>query len=147
MRAVVAILSLLITIYAHEKVDDNSESVKIEILEKVFSNISIDKKIVIWSDCKTVLESFKQRAIFETASSCSDASLIVLENKKELTNECHEKAIFVMDYKLLKEMPDSFGALFWKKGRPNIVIIAPRAKKRSIKISEKLDDYLEEKIW
>lgn len=44
-------------------------------------------------------------------------------------------------------MPQSFGALFWKKGRPNIVIIAPRAKERAIEISQKLNEYVEEKIW
>jgi hypothetical protein len=37
--------------------------------------------------------------------------------------------------------------MFWKKGRPNIVIIEPRIKEQNISISKKLDIYKEEKIW
>jgi hypothetical protein len=90
---------------------------------------------------------FDKKGSFTTTADCKDATLLILENKKNLDKACHEKVTFVLDYALLKEIPQSFGAIFWKKSRPNIVIIAPRAKQSSIIISEKLDDYLEEKIW
>ncbi|OHE19968.1 MAG: hypothetical protein A2525_12225 [Sulfurimonas sp. RIFOXYD12_FULL_36_11] len=143
MKIVAGILTLLFTLFGHEHTD----SIKADILEKVFTNISINKEIIIWSDNENLILEFKAKANFATASKCGDAYLLILENKQNIDKECQEKAIFVMNYALLKEIPQSFGAIFWKKGRPNIVIIAPRAKARSIKISEKLDDYLEEKIW
>jgi len=126
---------------------DASNGLKQQILEKILTNISLNKELIIWSDNKELIEEFDKKDSFTTTADCKDATLLILENKKNLDKACHEKAIFVLDYALLKEIPQSFGAIFWKKGRPNIVIIAPRAKQSSIIISEKLDDYLEEKIW
>lgn len=141
----IVLLSLLfpIMLFSHEHTDD----IKAEILKKVFTEISLDKEIVIWSDNKNLISQLKSKTSFTVVPSCEGASLVVLEDKQNIDKECLDKPIFVMNYSLLKEIPQSFGALFWKKGRPNIVIIAPRAKERAIGISKKLDEYVEEKIW
>jgi len=55
--------------------------------------------------------------------------------------------VFVLDYNLLSKIPESFGAFFFKKGRANIVLLAPVLKKQNIKVSKALDEYVEEKIW
>jgi hypothetical protein len=136
-------LIFIVTLHAF----DASNGLKQQILEKILTNISLNKELIIWSDNKELVGEFDKKDSFTTTADCKDATLLILENKKNLDKACHEKATFVLDYALLKEIPQSFGAIFWKKGRPNIVIIAPRAKKSSIIISEKLDDYLEEKIW
>jgi hypothetical protein len=47
----------------------------------------------------------------------------------------------------LKEIPKSFGSMFWKKGRPNIVLIESRIKEQKISISKELEIYIEERIW
>jgi hypothetical protein len=143
MKTVFFSLIFIVTLQAF----DASNGLKQQILEKILTNISLNKELIIWSDNKELIEEFDKKDSFTTTADCKDATLLILENKKNLDKTCHEKAIFVLDYALLKEIPQSFGAIFWKKGRPNIVIIAPRAKQSSIIISEKLDDYLEEKIW
>jgi hypothetical protein len=143
MKIVTAILALLFTLFGHEHTD----GIKANILEKVFTNISINKTLIIWSDDKELIEEFNKKGSLATTANCKDATLLILENKKNIEQVCQNTPIFVLDYALLKEVPQSFGAIFWKKGRPNIVIIAPRAKSQSITISDKLDDYLEEKIW
>ncbi|MDD5399875.1 MAG: hypothetical protein PHQ93_01630 [Sulfurimonas sp.] len=142
MRTVIGVFFLIALAFA-----DNTHAIKAEILEKIFANISMKKGLVIWSDDKELIEEFDKKGSYATTAYCKDATLLILENKKNLDKTCHEKAIFVLDYALLKEVPQSFGAIFWKKGRPNIVIIAPRAKAQSIIVSDKLDDYVEDKIW
>ena len=143
MKTVFFSIIFIVTLHAF----DASNGLKQQILEKILTNISLNKELIIWSDNKELVGEFDKKDSFTTTADCKDATLLILENKKNLDKACHEKAIFVLDYALLKEIPQSFGAIFWKKGRPNIVIIAPRAKQSSIIISEKLDDYLEEKIW
>ncbi len=127
--------------------NENKETIQVEILEKIFKNISVGKKIVIWSDNKKLLNEFDNKAHFSTTQKCHNASIIVLEDKKNLKEDFCDKAIFVLNYELLKEIPKSFGSMFWKKGRPNIVIIESRTKEQNISVSNKLDMYVEEKLW
>ena len=119
---------------------------KVKILEVILNEISIDSSKIIWSDNNTLLNDIKANNILHTVPDCKLANILILE-KNILPIECRNKYIFVLDYKLLSEINTSFGALFWKKGRPNIIILEPRIDKQSIKIKDKLKPYLEEKIW
>ncbi len=143
MKTVVSILFLIVTAFASE----SRYVIKAQILEKIFTNISIKNELIVWSDSKELFLELKKNTGLITSLECKDASLIILKDKKNLKESCYKKSIFVLDYSLLKEIPHSFGAMFWKKGRPNIVILEPRTKEQSIKVSDKLDKYIEEKIW
>lgn len=143
MKKIVALILLAVFAFASH----HTSSIKVEILNKILSNISIGKELIIWSDNKNLNAEFEKKGNFATADLCQDATLLIVEDKKLLDKGCYNKAIFVLDYALLNEIPQSFGAIFWKKGRPNIVILAPRAKAQSIIVSEALGDYVEEKIW
>lgn len=143
MKILISLLFLIFTLSASEE----KYAIKAQILEKVFMNISINKDLTLWSDNPKLLFELKKSNHFTTSSDCQNATLIILEDKKSLEKSCKNKPIFVLEYNLLKEVPQSFGAIFWKKGRPNIIILSPRTKELSINISEKLDDYVEEKVW
>ncbi len=120
---------------------------QVKILEKVVSEISLSKKITIWSDDKDILAKIKNHKKFTTTANCEEATFVILKDKKYLSRVCSDTHIFVLNYKLLSDIPKSFGALFWKKGRPNIVILESRIKKQDIRISKNLEPYLEDKIW
>lgn len=120
---------------------------KVLIIEKILSECSIKHEVKVYSDNKDILLEIKNHKHYKVVQNCEEASVIILENKNSLKKACADKHIFVLNYKLLSEVPQSFGALFWKKGRPNIVIIKPRIEKQSLKISENLEAYLEEKVW
>lgn len=124
-----------------------SSVIRVQILEKIFSGISVEEEIVIWSDNRDILQIFEEHARYKTAQNCRDANFVILENSSDINKKCLDKNIFVLNYKLLTDLPQSFGALFWKKGRPNIILIEPRTKANSIKISQELEPYLEEQIW
>ncbi len=125
----------------------SSTNYQVKILEKIISEISIDKKIKIWSDNSKILTQLKNNKKYHVVNSCKDATIIILEDKKNLIDDCNVKYIFVLNYKLLIDLPRSFGAMFWKKGRPNIVIIEPRIEAQNITISKGLEPYLEERVW
>ncbi len=120
---------------------------KVKILEKIISEISLDKQILIWSDDKSILAQLKNNNKIKTTQNCQTATFVILKDKKQLSSICSKSHIFVLNYKLLSDIPQSFGALFWKKGRPNIVIIEPRIKAQSITISKNLAPYLEDRVW
>ncbi|NOR58809.1 MAG: hypothetical protein GQ474_09840 [Sulfurimonas sp.] len=126
---------------------DSSDNLRIKILEKIITEISVDKKTKVWSDNKNILRSLKEHNKLETTDNCEDATIIILQEYDNLIKACSSRAIFVLKYKLLSDIPHSFGALFWKKGRPNIVIIKSRIKAQSIQVSNDLKPYLEDKVW
>ncbi len=120
---------------------------QVKILEKILSEVSVNGELKVWSDNKEILSKIKKHGNFKTVQSCEDANIIILENVTKIKKECSGKCTFVLNYNLLSDVPQSFGALFWKKGRPNIVILEPRIKAQSITITKNLEPYLEEKIW
>jgi len=118
-----------------------------KILEKIFTDISTPKKLKIWSDDKKLLNELKDHSILNMVDNICDSNLVIIKNKKHLSQKCKADFIFVLKYNLLNEIPQSFGAMFWKKGRPNIVIIEPRIDAQHISISKDLEPYLEERVW
>jgi len=125
--------------------NDYGKKIKLEILKNICMGIHSKQNIKIWSDDKAIIDAFA--GDLNTTKKLCDANLIILNKKTNLSGDISNKYIFVLDYNMLKELPNSFGACFWKKGRPNIVFIKPRLKKQSLKLSSKLKPYIEEKIW
>lgn len=143
MKFLLTFISLALILSAH----DMADNLKIRILEKIFSAISINQELRVWSDNKEVISHIKDHGRLITEQNCEDANMIILEDKEKLKEECSTKYIFVLNYQLLSDIPKSFGSFFWKKGRPNIVIIEPRIKDQSISIDKELRPYLEDKVW
>lgn len=143
MKIILAFLIITSTLFASE----SFYTIKYQILEKIFKNISMYEEMILWSDDKHLQDEFARNKTFKVASNCQDASLVIIEDKKDIPKSCLDKAVFVLDYALLKEIPQSFGAMFWKKARPNIVIIRPRANAKNIFVSQTLNSYLEDEIW
>ncbi|WP_372998253.1 hypothetical protein [Sulfurimonas sp.] len=143
MKLLATLIIFATVIFAH----DNSDNLKVKILEKIITEISVDKKVVVWSDNKEILTHIQEHHKLNTTYSCEESTIIILQDADSLTKKCEKKHIFVLNYELLSEFPQSFGALFWKKGRPNIVIIKSRIKAQSIQVSNDLKPYLEEKVW
>ncbi len=124
-----------------------SYTIKAEIIKNIFSGLIVEEEIVIWSDNKHILNSIKRNDTHKTSEECIDANFIVLEVSSDIQLECLDKKIFVLSYEMLNDLPQSFGALFWKKGRVNIILLEPRLKERSIEVSKELVPYMEEKVW
>jgi len=143
MRALILLLLFTLSSLASE----TSLNLQVKIMEKVLNEISINKERIIWSDNKTICKSFKKSNLIQTTPDCKQATIIILQDKNNLPKECAHCIVFVLDYELLSKVPKSFGAFFWKKGRPNIVILKSRLKGLSIQASSALEPYLEEKIW
>jgi len=141
MKIIILLLIAIVT-FASDTVHFQSK-----ILEKVLSDISTPKKLKIWTDDIKILNELKDHKVLNMVNHICDSNLVIIKNKKHLSKDCKADFIFVLKYNLLNEIPNSFGAMFWKKGRPNIVIIEPRINKQNISISKDLEPYLEERVW
>ena len=124
-----------------------ANELKMQILRNICHCIKEESKMRLWSDDAKVLEAFKNSSHFSVAKSLEEANFVILNKKPKDVGRYVNKHIFVLDYDMLSDIPESFGAFFWKKGRPNIVFIKPRVEKQSLKLSPELSKYIEEKIW
>ncbi len=110
---------------------------EIKILEKIAEDIThktLIKVYVIGYDKKKI-KNFSNH--FTLVQDISDADIVIINKYKDIHN-LRNKIIITTDFSLLKEIPESIGALYWKKGRPHIIFIKERLKDYNIKLS---DDY------
>ncbi len=124
-----------------------NNQLKIQILEKIILDIQQNERLKVWSDDKSLEEAFRSADRFDIVQTCESADLIILARKKYVPKGCETCPVFVLSYELLKDIPESFGALFWKKGRPNIVFIESRLKKFNITLSDALTSYVDDQVW
>ncbi len=143
MKLILSIIFSVLMLSANERIEHH----RANILEKVFSQISINENLKIWCDDNSLMSQLKDHNRLQIVDDCLSANLILLNNQGNLSQSCENKHIFALKYDILSDIPSSFGAFFWKKGRPNIVIIKPRLESQSIKISKRLEEYLEEEVW
>jgi len=94
-----------------------------------------------------VIITLLKRNNYIIVKDANQSDIIILNSASSLKNSTKKENIFVLKYNLLNRFPQSFGAFFWKKGRPNIVFIKPRVKRLHLKLSNDLKEYEEEKVW
>lgn len=144
MKKIIFLLSIFVTLLSAS--NSNSE-LRLKILKNIISGIENSKPMRLWSDDKEIMDAFSLSKNFVVVDRYEDAKMIILSKKSNLPNKVRSKHIFVLDYDLLYQIPESIGAFFWKKGRPNIVFIKPRLEEHSLKLSANLKPYLEDKLW
>jgi len=115
-----------------------------QILQYIIKNINQNSFQKIWSDDEKIKHSFQELG-YDVVKNATNADLLII--KKKLPSSKIKGKIFVLKYNLLNTIPKSFGAFFWKKGRPNIVFITPRVKKEHLRLSKELQEYEEDKVW
>ncbi len=108
-------------------------------------NIDIKENKVIYSDDARLLKDLSSE--YMVSDNCLDSNLLILDKKSNLLNACKNKNIFVLNYDLLHDLPQSFGAFFFKKGRANIVLLKQKLKKQHIRHTKQLEPYIEDKLW
>ena len=143
MKIIIITFLLVSSLFAHHC----NMNLKIQILENICSGIENIENMKIYSNDSEIQQSFEKSKKFHVVKSFKEAQIIILTKDTKLVKEFPNKHIFVLKYNLLEKIPNSFGAFFWKKGRPNIVFIKPRLQEQSLKLSSDLEHYIEEKIW
>jgi hypothetical protein len=141
MKLVIKILLILLILKTSFGVvisRSNEKDVKyeIKILEKIAEDI-IHKDVV-----KVYLIGYDKNRIkkfstaFKLVKNIDDADIVIVSKEDKSIFNIRNKIVLATDFKLLKEIPECIGALYWKKGRPHIVFIKERLKDFKIKLSK-----------
>ena len=117
-----------------------NENYELKLYEKILPLIFVNKPILVYADAqmKSVL---KNSTVFEITNECNYATLLMGKNLNNIEFPCNNKPIFSTSYRGFKNIPNSFGAFYWRKGRPQIKFDSKRIQKLHLKLPNSLKKY------
>ncbi len=144
-RIVLLLLIIMEISFASNYAGDKKMEAK--IIEKICTFMMDKRKIHIFVTDE-IKDVFKNSNHIRLADNCEKADIIILTKKFPL-EKCGEKPIFTTKYYLLRYNHNIIGALYWHKGRPNIVLIRERLEKFNITPPHELTQFIESEknLW
>jgi len=139
MKTLFLIIFLTFSLFA------NQNDIRTKIITTVLDNLSLNGEKIIFSDDKQLLDGLSKK--YKVTNDCLDSNFLILNSFVKLNKACKKKDIFVLNYNLLYDIPQSFGAFFFKKGRANIVLLKDKLKAQKIIPSKQLEPYVEDRLW
>ncbi len=115
--------------------------IEAEIISKMVHILTKKNKKVrvsVSTDLKYILKYSK---ILSHQRDCTKAEILITGDEN-LLKRCKKPAI-VTKYYLLKKYKNAIGAIYWKKGRPNVVFVKDRLKLFNIQLPDRYKKYLE----
>lgn len=147
------ILVLMILIYGHLYALDKQSTLK--IYHQIFFAMLPKDKIKVYTKDKELLEIFKYSKKIIPVTNLEESDIIVVSNSHTYQKIDHflqhekkknDHIIFATDYHLLKEYPYIVGALYWKKGRSQLLFLKPRLEKYHITLPDDYHQFIVESL-
>ena len=125
---------------------DTLSQIKAQIILNIAHIITHNKIVKIYVDDPSFLDIFQNRHNIIRVMNCFRADIIITKNSKNIKQKCKNKQVNIIsttyrDYKQNSNI--DFGAFFWQKGRPNMLINSKIIQKRNIHLSRSYYKYLD----
>lgn len=120
--------------------------IKAQIILSIAHLVTHKKIVKIYVDDPSFLDIFKNSGYIKRVSNCFQADVVITKNSQNIKKQCKKKQINIISttYKDYKQNSDiDFGAFFWQKGRPNMLINSKIIQKRSISLPRSYFKYLD----
>ena len=114
-----------------------------KLYEGLLGSIYQERPILVFAD-KETKNTLKNSAIFRIVDDCNSSDFIMGSDFISLPPECQDKPIFATTYRAYKKFKNSFGAFYWRKGRPQIHFNRSNIEKFSIILPYNLQRFEDE---
>lgn len=117
----------------------NELEITTQIIDKI-SHALIQKNVI-----KVEAVGDKEKQIIAQSTSmknvndCNEADMVLTQT----TLTCKDKIVFFTRYKTFKKNPQAIGAMFWQKGRPNIIFRKKVLQRYHIALPQEFNKYIE----
>ncbi|MCX7760202.1 MAG: hypothetical protein N2Z81_03360 [Hydrogenothermaceae bacterium] len=128
------VISLLSTLKAQEL----AEKYEVKLIEKIVMGIT-GKSYPKICTVNYPVDRIKEYSTYLVISSCKQADMVIA-GTDEL--ESFDKPILLIGDTEIKDRKDVIGAIFWKKGRPQIIFIDKNLKRFDIQIPREYNKYI-----
>ncbi len=144
----ILITMLLAFSISFAEINDKEIKFEAKLIDSIAKALFKKEKLYVYTYGKEAEKVIKYSKFLIKKDNIDEVDFILASNKinsnKNLKNT--QKPIIGMKYFLLKD-ENVIGAIFWHKGRPNIVFIKKRLNKFNIKPPKTLEKYIEDKVW
>jgi len=97
----------------------SNQNYELKLYEKILPAIFKKDHLKIYVDAQQK-NIIKNSDIFTIVSDCNDALFLIGKKFGYLDMKCLSKPLFSTSYKSFNNQENSFGAFYWRKGRPQI---------------------------
>jgi len=114
---------------------------ELKLFEKVLPAIFKIDKVLVYADAdaKNILQN---SSVLVLTNDCNKATLLLGKKFDNLDNSCIDKPLFATSYRSFKNEENSFGAFYWRKGRPQIKFEKSNLEKFNLDLPVSLRQYL-----
>ncbi len=144
-------LILLTFVPAHPQIDvsySKPEELEVKILEKLFQDILGKERVRVFvigdkkEHYRRGIEDYSDN--LHLVTNCGGADIVLLAGQiSSIPEDCLKKPLFSTRRENISKFRGCLGAFYWKKGRPNIVLIKERLEERGIKMPKEYRRYIE----
>ena len=120
--------------------DSNYE---LKLYEKIFPVIFHKQHLKVFTD-KDTKAFLNNSNTFSIVNSCNNAILLIGKEFPSLENKCKNKPLFSTSYLSYHNQKNSFGAFYWRKGRPQLKFNKILLKKFNIILPISLRVYIDD---
>jgi len=113
---------------------------ELKLYEQILPSIFKDE-ILIYTDSKSK-ELLEQSKILQIVDSCNEANLLIGKSFEELDELCKQTPYFATSYKSYKTNKKSFGAFYWRKGRPQLKFKKEVIEELNLTLPDNLKKYV-----
>jgi len=97
-----------------------ADNYELKLYEKVLPLFFKSEPIAVYADDE-VAKILKKSAKFHLVTSCEEDTVVIVGSAFEhLSPLCKKKPIFATSYRAYMHYKNSFGAFYWRKGRPQL---------------------------
>jgi len=135
LRVLLFLLVLVIPAFSQP----NPDCIEVRLIEKILIDMADEQPVnvcVINYDVNKILNYSKYLRI----TNCENSDFMIIGKDSEEIN--YNKPAIVFDEDLIKKFKNAVGALYWKKGRPQLIFIKSRLDKYKIQLPSEYKGYL-----
>ncbi len=134
MKKIIFIIFIFVNLYA---TDNYTLKLYEAILPKIFD---VPIKVYIKDDIKSILSVSRE---FIVVDSCDETvDILIGKHFDNLPESCQKKPVFATSYNEYKDNIHSFGAFYWRKGRPQIRFNQINLQKYNLVLPTELQKYM-----
>ena len=113
-----------------------AQNFEVKLFSELFTTLFNKKPVYIYTENKKY-KTLHSLNLFVT-NNCKKADIVLGVSEK-----CKDKPHFLLDYYNYKNDKNAIGALYWRKGRPQLRLREDNIKKYNLIIAPSFSEYLE----
>ena len=116
---------------------------ELKIYSTLLDNFFVNKQTIkVWTDDAQKAKMLSALLDVQIVKNMDNADIFIVQKEKNIPND---KLIFATNYLILKYYKkEAIGGFYWKKGRPNILLLRENLSKHHLRLSASFDDFIED---